>query len=157
MAPSTSSKLPRLLVHATTVALGPVAAILRGPSGAGKSDLALRFLAATGPGNGRTLVADDQTIVTLQDGLLIATAPATIAGQIEVRGVGIIAMPTIASAEVRIVVDLVSSAEVERLPSTATTTDLLGQTVSLNRLAPFEASAPLKLALMLAAATEPRT
>ena len=47
------------------------------------------------------------------------TAPATIAGQIEVRGIGILRVPCVAAAPLRLVVDLVPSAEVERMPSHA--------------------------------------
>ena len=144
----------RQLIHATTVALGSVAAVLRGPSGIGKSDLALRFLSEQGrwPGDvrERRLVADDQTWLSLEDGRLIATAPVTIAGKVEVRGVGIVDVPTQGPAEVRLVVDLVPSAEVERFPDPLMMTELLGISVPLRRLAPFETSAPLKLALLLA-------
>ena len=97
----------RLLIHGTTVALGPVAAILRGRSGSGKSDLALRFLARDGggldePARVRRLVADDQTWLTLEAGRLFASAPPAIAGKLEVRGVGIITADYAARAEVKV-------------------------------------------------------
>ena len=144
-----------LLVHATTVALGTNAALLRGPSGSGKSDLALRFIFGEPMhANAQTehrLVADDQTHLSLDTGRLFATAPVSITGLIEVRGVGIISVPTRPIAEVRLVIDLVSAHDVERLPDPDETVTMLGKAVPLRRLAAFEASAPLKLRLLLQA------
>lgn len=146
----------RLLVHGTTVALGAAAAILRGPPGAGKSDLALRFLAGGGrwpnAGSARALVADDQTWLTLDAGRLMASAPPTIAGRIEVRGVGITRVAPSPPVAVRLVIDLVQASQIERLPEATDVVDLLGCQVPLRRLYPFEESAALKLTLLLAAA-----
>ena len=76
-------------VHATCVALRAGRSwrgvLLRGPSGAGKSDLALRLV----EGGGR-LVADDQTALVPQGSGLVASPPGTLAGLLEVRGVGIV-------------------------------------------------------------------
>ena len=98
-------------VHGTSVALDGEGVLLRGPSGCGKSDLALRLI-----DQGARLVADDQTELTLEDGDISMTAPATIAGQIEVRGLGLLRVPSVAAAPLRMVVDLVPSAAVERMP-----------------------------------------
>ena len=67
-------------IHASCVALGEQAILLTGPSGSGKSDLALRLL-----DRGAILVSDDYTVLTANRGRVVATAPATIAGRIEVR------------------------------------------------------------------------
>jgi RNase adaptor protein for sRNA GlmZ degradation len=134
------------LLHATCVALqGKIGVLLRGPSGAGKSDLALRLV----DGGGR-LIADDQTLLVRRDGGLVARCPETIAGRIEVRGVGIADLPTGREARVDLVVDLVSAAEIERLPAPAVC-ELLGVELPLLKLDPFEASAAAKL--RVAAAT----
>ena len=74
-------------VHASTVAIDGRAVLISGPSGSGKSDLALRLL-----DRGFTLVSDDQTIVRADGDRLIASAPPTIAGKLEVRGIGIVDM-----------------------------------------------------------------
>jgi HPr kinase/phosphorylase len=144
------------LVHGTCVALGPRAALLRGPSGAGKSDLALRFLALSGGGGDRPLlVADDQVFVTPNGhGRLVASAPATIAGKIEVRGLGIIEVPALGQAELALVCDLVGTKEVPRMPPhPRERTVIAGVPVPLIKLDPFEASAPLKLKMALLWAT----
>jgi HPr kinase/phosphorylase len=151
--PSGHSDKP-LLVHATTVALGPVAAMLRGPPGAGKSDLALRFLSAQSQGSGipehRGLVADDQTRVRAVGDELFASAPERLAGLIEIRGLGIISVGAVGETRIRLVIDLVAASDVERLPLRDQTISWLGCSVPLRRLAPFEGSAPLKVALWLA-------
>lgn len=130
-------------VHGTSVALGGQGVLLRGPSGCGKSDLALRLI-----DQGAQLVADDQTELRRHDDAIAMTAPATIAGQIEIRGLGILPVPTVASAPLRLVVDLVSAADIERLPEPRFCT-LLDCSVPLLALAPFEASAAAKLRLAL--------
>jgi HPr kinase/phosphorylase len=146
------------LVHGTCVALGRTAALLRGASGSGKSDLALRFLflARRGPAalEAPILVADDQVWLTRHDTGLLARAPDTIRGRMEVRGVGIVDVKSLAEADLALVVDLVESGQVERMPEARLTTELLGVTLPLIRLAPWEASAPIKLAIALARAKQ---
>jgi serine kinase of HPr protein (carbohydrate metabolism regulator) len=136
--------------------LGRHAALLRGPSGSGKSDLALRFLflARRGPvaQEAPSLVADDQVMVKREEGRIIADAPGSILGQMEVRGIGMVGIRPVAGAELVLVVDLVHAAEMERLPEAGATADVLGVKLPLVRLAPFEYSAPIKLALALARA-----
>jgi hypothetical protein len=71
------------LVHASCVACRGRAILIIGPSGSGKSDLALRLI-----DRGARLVSDDQTLVTLENGRLLASPPRTIQGLVEVRGLG---------------------------------------------------------------------
>jgi RNase adaptor protein for sRNA GlmZ degradation len=133
-------------MHATCVALGGAAVLLRGPSGAGKSDLALRLIE-----EGARLVADDQVELAAEGGRLVARAPAAIAGKMEVRGVGIVPVAAEAAATVALIADLVTAADVERLPEPAEET-ILGIAIARITLAPFEALAPAKLRLALAQA-----
>ena len=121
-----------LLVHGTTIAYGNRAILLRGKPGSGKSSLALRVMETSGNGLGKSLmtarlVADDQTLLTVTSGKLLATAPPNLQGLLEVRGIGIVAVDYVAEAELALVADLVPSHEISRLPDPAeATTQLLG-------------------------------
>ena len=94
------------------MALGRRAALLRGASGSGKSDLALRFIALAGNADGHpALVADDQVFVEARGaGGPLVRSPETIAGKIEVRGIGIVDVPFIEDARLVLVCDLVERA-----------------------------------------------
>ena len=130
-----------LLMHGTAVAIDGAAVLLRGSSGAGKSDLALRLIAA-----GARLVADDQSELRRVDDAIVVRAPAAIAGLIEVRGVGILRVDYLDEAPLALVVDLVPSTEVERIPDDRFEV-VLGLPIRMIALAPFEASAVAKLRL----------
>jgi serine kinase of HPr protein (carbohydrate metabolism regulator) len=145
-------KEARELVHGTCVALGRRGALLRGSPGSGKSDLALRFIALPGEGEAEPhLVADDQVFVTANaDGTLLASPPATIAGKIEVRGLGIVEVPFLAEAVLVLICDLVSGKEVPRMPPDPEERTLIaGVPLPTLKLAPFEASAAVKLKMAL--------
>jgi HPr kinase/phosphorylase len=128
-----------LLVHATAIAIEGAAILLRGPSGSGKSDLALRLI-----DGGARLIADDQALLRRADNQVFVRAPAEIAGLIEVRGIGILHVDLINEAPIALVVDLVPSTQIERIPDNRFER-VLGLAVPLITLAPFEASAPAKL------------
>lgn len=132
-----------ILVHATCVSLGRRALLLRGPSGAGKSDLALRLVTA-----GAMLVADDQVTLTNMEGRLWAAAPKTIAGLLEVRGVGICKMPYRRRAIVDLAIDLVPSDQMERLPEVGQV-EVAGVPLPRYTLEPFAASSVAKVQLMM--------
>lgn len=139
-------------IHATAIAFGDAAVLIRGASGSGKSDLALRCLACPAsallPHTVR-LVADDQVLLTRQGDRLIAAAPEVLRGLIEVRGVGILPVPAISHATVRLVADLVQGGTIERLPETSNTVTLSGVAVPHLLIAPFEHSSHIKLLLAL--------
>jgi serine kinase of HPr protein (carbohydrate metabolism regulator) len=138
------------LIHATAIALDGSAVLIRGPSGSGKSDLALRCLAA-GPsplwaGEVR-LIADDRVVITRQGDRLLAAAPSSIRGKIEVRGIGILPVEPLDTATVCLIADLATP--IERLPALALREELLGIRLPALRFAPFEPSAHIKLLLAL--------
>ncbi|MBP2316217.1 HPr kinase/phosphorylase [Azospirillum soli] len=133
-------------IHGTCVLVSGIGVLLRGASGSGKSDVALRLI-----DGGAQLIADDGVELRMVQGRLMATAPAALAGLLEVRGVGILAVPTAPEAEVRLVVDLVPRGEVERLPDPETAT-LLEKAVPRLALHPFDASTTAKLRFAAAAA-----
>ena len=129
-------------VHASTVAIDGRAVLITGPSGSGKSDLALRLI-----DRGFILVGDDQTIVRRDGERLVASAPARIAGKLEVRGIGIIEMETASDLPVALLVELTS--EIERLPEDNRTSAMLGVSLPLVSIDAQAASAPAKVALAL--------
>ncbi len=132
-----------ITIHATTIAFEGAAAILRGPSGSGKSDLALRLI-----DRGAQLVSDDQTILFVEGGRLMAQSPAEIVGKMEVRGIGVIPVGPPVVAPVVLLIDLVDLEEVPRVP-TYDRVELVGFKVPAIKLAPFELSAPAKVRLAL--------
>nr|WP_298919646.1 HPr kinase/phosphatase C-terminal domain-containing protein [uncultured Roseobacter sp.] len=102
--------MEQTLLHASCVALRGRAVLIQGESGSGKSGLALELMAY-----GAELVSDDQTVLLELDGALWATAPASIKGLIEARGVGILTAKSCGSAEVVLAVDM-DAEEQRRLP-----------------------------------------
>jgi len=124
-------------IHANCVAIGGRGVLIAGASGSGKSDLALRLI-----DRGARLLSDDYSVLRRAGDRLVASAPATIAGRIEVRGVGIVEMDAIAEAPVCLLVDL--DAVPDRLPGPRTA-DFLGVGVPAIGLAALEASAPIKV------------
>jgi len=134
-------------VHATAVSIDGDGVLITGPSGAGKSDLALRLI-----DDGAALVADDRCDLSLEGDSLRVSAPAALAGMLEVRGVGIVVMAHETSAPLAMVCDLVPPADVERLPE-AERSEEYGVSLPLYRLDPFEASAPAKVRAALGLVT----
>jgi serine kinase of HPr protein (carbohydrate metabolism regulator) len=126
--------------------------LLLGDSGVGKSDLALRLIE-----RGATLVADDRTELFVEDGALFARAPTSLAGLLEVRGVGILELPHAKKARIALAVRIVGSSEIVRLPEPAyyDPPEGLVMTAALRppllHLAPFEISAPAKIVAAAAA------
>lgn len=139
------TKSPGHLVHATCVAIGRRGVLLRGPSGSGKSDLALRLI-----DEGAKLVADDQVRIARNGTRLVARAPATIAGRMEVRGIGVVAIEPRRAAEIALVVDLTPRAKIDRMPAPQSWT-CHGVRVRRIQIDPFDASAPAKLRLAVRA------
>ena len=130
-------------LHASCVAIDGRAVLIEGRSGSGKSDLALRLI-----DRGATLVSDDYTVLVRDRVRVLAQPPATIAGRIEVRGVGIVEMPHVERVPAALVVCLAD--QVERLPEASESRTIAGIAVPMIALNGHEASAPVKVALALA-------
>ena len=103
-------------LHASAVAWHGRGVLIRGASGAGKSTLALGLIE-----RGALLVGDDQVMLRSASDELTMTAPARLAGLLEIRGVGITRWPYLVSARLALVVDLVPAAQIERLADFRTT------------------------------------
>ena len=120
--------------------------LLLGESGAGKSDLALRLIE-----RGAVLVADDRAELFVREESLWARAPRSLAGLIELRGIGIIALPHREEARIGLAVMLSPPKSVPRLPGEeryappATLALTESAWPPLLRLAAFEDSAPAKI------------
>lgn len=132
-------------VHASAVLAGARAVLIRGPAGSGKSRLALGLVAAAQTGLLRfaCLVADDRVHLEPCRGRLLARPAATLAGMIEMRGIGIRRMEHEPVAVVGLVVDLAAN-DAERLPAESEVT-ISG--VRLPRLAVATGIDPLPLVL----------
>jgi serine kinase of HPr protein (carbohydrate metabolism regulator) len=130
------------IVHASSVASEGRAVLISGPSGSGKSDLTLRLI-----DRGFTLVSDDQTVVRRDGEGLLASAPATIAGKLEIRGIGIVDMDRVEDVPVALLVELTN--EIERLPEESRERAVLGVGLPLVSIDAMTASAPAKVALAL--------
>lgn len=143
-------------IHASCVLLAKMGAgfgaprdagvLLLGASGSGKSDLALRMVT-----RGAILVSDDRTELCIQGGHLVARPPAELRGLIEARGLGIIELAHAHKARIALAVSL--DEKPERLPEREDYDAPWGLPVPvpLLRLSAFEASAPEKIALAVAA------
>lgn len=129
-------------LHATSVAIGDRAVLLSGPSGIGKSDLALRLI-----DRGAVLISDDYTLIKRVNGQLVATAPATILGKMEVRGIGVVDMPHVSDIPVALLIDLFD--KVDRMPMEPLLRAIAGVDVPVAKVAPLESSAAIKVELAL--------
>lgn len=104
-------------IHGTAIVIATTGLIFVGPSGSGKSGVAHACLSqARALGVFARLVSDDQVFVTASHGRIIASRPQSIAGRMELRGSGIVRMPSIARARLDYAVLPDALENMERLP-----------------------------------------
>lgn len=60
------------------------------------------------------LISDDRVLLHVEDGSVMCSSPPQIAGQIELRGCGVIERPTTEQTKIHLVIDLVG--ELDRMP-----------------------------------------
>ena len=137
-----SRRLSSEAVHASSVAIDGRAILIAGVSGSGKSDLALRLI-----DRGFTLVSDDQTLVRRDGDRLVASAPSSIEGKLEIRGIGIIEVQTASDVPVALLVEL--TGDIQRLPDDSRKRPILGIDLPLVTIDATTASAAVKVALAL--------
>jgi HPr kinase/phosphorylase len=101
-------------IHATAVAIERRGLLIVGPSKAGKSRLALALIEISTRRHRIRLIGDDRILLSPTAAGLVARPHPRIAGFIERRGLGIVAMPHAPSAPIVAIVDLGEDA-----PSTA--------------------------------------
>ncbi len=140
-------------VHASAVLVGTRAVLIRGPSGAGKSRLAWELIEAAGlgtTGNFARLVGDDRVHLQSVHGRLLVRPAETLAGLIELRGVGILRCDHEPCAVVGLVVDL-AAVPSERLPEAGQTVVFAGVTLPRLGVAPQAVALPMVLAMVTSA------
>lgn len=139
------------LVHATCIAVDGMGLLLLGPPGAGKSDLALRLIDQPGHGlNGPVklsrLVADDQVLIRREGERLIAAPPASLAGLLEVRGLGIMKVSYLPEATLAAAIALEPAGDIPRLPDhDLQSWTRAGITLPLLAIDPRQPSAPARI------------
>jgi HPr kinase/phosphorylase len=126
-------------LHGTLVEVASVGVLLLGPSGIGKSECAAELVV-----RGYRFVADDVVLIERRaDGRLIGEGPELVRHHMELRGIGIVHVPSLFgpdSVAQRAAIDLVVEleawgiGEVERVGFARETRDLLGVSVSALRL-----------------------
>lgn len=143
-----------MMLHGSCVAFQEAGVLVLGPPGSGKSDLVLRLMQ-----RGWQLVADDQVVLEEAPDGPRASAPAPLAGLLEVRGVGLFQGLPHGPAPLRLVVELAPRDAVPRLPEPrrfavpgAPGASLPMASLPVLSLHAFDASTPAKLELALAAA-----
>ncbi|HEY8593580.1 MAG TPA: aldolase [Sphingomicrobium sp.] len=140
-----AASAPRLsaeTIHGTAVSIDGRAVLITGRSGSGKSDLGLRLI-----DRGFTLVSDDQTLVKRHGDRLLAAAPATIAGKLEIRGIGIVEIGHVDDVPLALVVEL--SSDIERYPEDGRERLILGVSVPAVAVDAMTPSAAAKVVVAL--------
>lgn len=99
-----------VMLHASAFAYQGAGCLVVGEAGSGKSSLLSQALL-----HGAQLIADDQVLLHADGAQLTARAPDSLAGVIELYGLGIISHPHVASHPVHLVVAL-KKGKAERLP-----------------------------------------
>lgn len=134
-------------IHASAVLVGARAVLIRGPTGSGKSRLALALIQAGASGAlpFARLVGDDRVHVEAAHGRALVRPADTLAGLIEVRGLGIRRVPFEPLAAVNLVIDLAAT-DAERLPAPeSAVTEVAG--ITLPRLAVAPGADPVGLVI----------
>ncbi len=138
-------------IHASAVLTGRNAVLIRGSAGSGKSSLAYALIQAAETGLIRfaRLVGDDRVHVEAAHGRLLVRPAETLAGLIELRGLGIRRVPFEPLAVVGLLVDL-DAADAERLPPSGESS-LAGIALPRLAVAPRRKALPMLIAALRSA------
>ncbi len=147
--------MTNITIHASCVAFGNRAVLIRGKPGSGKSDLVLQLIDGQGYGLGARLlraklVADDQVILLRENDAVFAAPPKILAGKLEIRGRGIVTIPQELKAKLFCIVDLKPQSEIIRMPEAQDMlTDILGLSFPRYSIDPVASSAAAQIRSML--------
>ncbi len=138
--------------------MGDDGILILGMPGAGKSDLVLRLIDEPGFGIGDALiraklVSDDQTIIERRGDALYASSPKRIAGLLEIRGQGIVAVGHVPEVRLALVVRLMPAKEIERLPENAQINRIAGVALPEIAIDPTTVTAPARIRAALTGVT----
>lgn len=86
-------------IHATAVIWKGAGILLLGEAGSGKSGLAAEVIV-----RGGELVGDDQLLICEEKGKLFVDAPPQLAGVLELRDMGLVKLPYVASTQIHLVI-----------------------------------------------------
>lgn len=107
-------------LHGTAIIVGDRGVLVRGRSGAGKTTLALALMDHFArSGLFSRFVADDQLFVAAHAGRVVCNAPASIAGLVEVSGIGPQPLPSVAVAVIDLCIRLVMPDAMQRFQEDA--------------------------------------
>lgn len=125
-----------LTLNISCVAIGGRGLVITGEPGSGKSSLALALI-----DRGAILIGDDGVLLKNRDGLLHAAPPPDHTGLIEIRGVGLVTLPT-TSAPCALAITL--SPDAPRLPEAPGSMAFAGINLPQITLYPDAATLPLR-------------
>lgn len=137
-------------IHASAVLVGAKAVLIRGPSGSGKSRLAWDLVQAAKQGTlpFARLIVDDRALVEAHGGRLLVRPAPSLAGMIEIYGLGVRQLRYETLAAVGLVVDLAAPDADRMPPDEAGNTVISGVTLPRLSVAGGMAALPLVLAFM---------
>lgn len=127
-----------IVYSASAVSIGGRAVLIEGPSGIGKSELCLTLC-----DRGAKLVSDDQVLISKTCGSISANPAPNIAGQIEIRNLGIINMEFVQNIPVALIIELSQNAP--RFVENARTDHMLGIKVPHIQLTAYSTALAIKV------------
>jgi len=131
-------------VQGACVAIDGRGVLIEARDDAQRTDLLLRLL-----DRGATLVSDARTACTRRGDALRAAPLPGAGGRIEIRGIGLVAIESLAEADVALIVVVLDAAP--RLPEDRRTRNIAGIGVPVLALGPGEPAAPIKVEYALKA------
>jgi HPr kinase/phosphorylase len=100
-----------LTLHGTSVEVKERGILISGTPGSGKSSLALQLI-----DRGAILIADDQTILSLEGQELVLHCPLRLKGIMEIRNVGLCSFPVKPKSFLKLCIQICENETIERLP-----------------------------------------